>query len=86
MYLIQQLTRHRLYFINNDYLDFRVFIYKFCTILITHGINFPRQGIFKSECMTVPLILIAAIPVGSSTRTSGLSGFLLWYKDNLLIT
>ena len=36
--------------------------------------------------MAVPLTLIAATPVGSSARTFGLSGFLLWYKDNLLIT
>ena len=39
-----------------------------------NGRSFPRQSICKPECIVLPLILIAATPVGASNETVGLVG------------
>ena len=84
MDLIQQFTRHHSHFVNYNNLNFWILFFSSVRFLSLYGINLPRQGIFKPECMVVLFILIAATPVGASTRTFGLTGLPLWHKKNLL--
>ena len=39
-----------------------------------NGRSLPRHGICKPECTLLPLILIAAAPVGASNKTLSLAG------------
>ena len=49
------------------------------------GRRLPLQGIYKPECIVLPLILIAGTPVGASNKTLGLPESPLLYKNTLLI-
>ena len=49
------------------------------------GKSLPVQGICKPERIALPLILVAATLVGASSKTLGLTGSPLPYKNTLLI-
>ena len=48
-----------------------------------NGRSLPRHGICKPECTVLPLILIAARPVGANSKTVGLAGSPSRYKNTL---